>query len=236
MTAVLADPTDDWDVAGGDPPRPARRGVRQQRRHGVHRRGRRRRAGSTCRARRTSRSRARSAPGTTTSDGDRRRAARARRPGAVRDAAERGAERRSTPINDGLRTIQFQSLSLEPGRTRPADLRRHAGQRHLVVRRRAARARPLVRDGRRRRRPVRASTRPAATIRYHNYFDATPEVNFHGDDPTTWLDDLRPAAAEPTRRARSTRRSRPTRRRRAAVHGHASTSGAPTTTAATSRR
>ena len=31
------------------------------------------------------------------------------------------------------------------------------------------------------------STRPAAPIRYHNYFDATPEVNFHGDDPKTWL-------------------------------------------------
>ncbi len=24
-------------------------------------------------------------------------------------------------------------------------------------------------------------------IRYHNYFDATPEVNFHGNDPRTWI-------------------------------------------------
>src|SRR4051794_26091067 len=23
--------------------------------------------------------------------------------------------------------------------------------------------------------------------RYHNYFDATPEVNYHGDDPSEWL-------------------------------------------------
>jgi len=26
------------------------------------------------------------------------------------------------------------------------------------------------------------------SIRYHNYYDATPEVNFHGSDPTKWLD------------------------------------------------
>ncbi len=25
-------------------------------------------------------------------------------------------------------------------------------------------------------------------IHYHNYFDATPEVNFHGNDPKKWLD------------------------------------------------
>jgi hypothetical protein len=25
-------------------------------------------------------------------------------------------------------------------------------------------------------------------IKYHNYYDATPEVNFHGSDPTKWLD------------------------------------------------
>jgi hypothetical protein len=25
------------------------------------------------------------------------------------------------------------------------------------------------------------------STRYHNYYDATPEVNFHGDDPTEWL-------------------------------------------------
>ena len=75
--------------------------------------------------------------------------------------------------------------------------------------------------------------RPRA-IRYHNYFDATPEVNFHGDDPRTWLRQLRPAAAD----------------RRGALVLHAvrggpetpgrlftgcSTSGAPTTTAATRR-
>jgi hypothetical protein len=25
-------------------------------------------------------------------------------------------------------------------------------------------------------------------VRFHNYYDATPEVNFQGDDPSTWLD------------------------------------------------
>ena len=33
------------------------------------------------------------------------------------------------------------------------------------------------------------------TIRYHNYFDATPEVNFHGNDPTEWLDIYDPLQA-----------------------------------------
>ena len=54
----------------------------------------------------------------------------------------------------------------------------------------------VVRERGRRRRSVRASTPATGTIRYHNYFDATPEVNFHGDDPTTWLaiyDPLQPS-------------------------------------------
>ncbi len=46
-----------------------------------------------------------------------------------------------------------------------------------------------------------ASTSASPTIRYHNYFDATPEVNFHGDDPTTWLAIYDPL--QPTGEARS---------------------------------
>ena len=62
-----------------------------------------------------------------------------------------------------------------------------------------------------------ASTRTTPMIRYHNYFDATPEVNFHGDDPTTVAGRSTTRCSSPTSRARSTRRSSPTRGRRAAL-------------------
>ena len=45
-------------------------------------------------------------------------------------------------------------------------------------------------SGRRRRRPVRLRRRRPA-VRYHNYFNATPEVNFNGDDPTNLAEHLR---------------------------------------------
>ena len=87
-----------------------------------------------------------------------------------------------TPLNDGLNTIQFQSLSFNPanpsgqllGGTQDNGTFSYTG------------SRGLVRVGGRRRRPVRLRRRNG-TIRYHNYFDATPEVNFHGNDPKTWL-------------------------------------------------
>ena len=59
-----------------------------------------------------------------------------------------------------------------------------------------------------------AST-PRPDVRYHNYYDATPEVNFHGNDPKTWLASTtrcRPRRGalvlRPVRRRSGTRRSR----------------------------
>ena len=84
----------------------------------------------------------------------------------------------------GCDDLQFQSLSFNP-RTREHELL-GGTQDNGTWWLHAARA-GLVRDGRWRRRPVRASTPANPQIRYHNYYDATPEVNFHGNDPDTWL-------------------------------------------------
>ena len=100
-----------------------------------------------------------------------------------------------TPINDGLRTIQFQSLSADPtdpsGRifggtqdngTWSYDTSRSEANRWFES---------VGGDG------GQSGFDPTGgPIRYHNYFDATPEVNFHGDDPEDLAGDLRPAAAE----------------------------------------
>jgi hypothetical protein len=88
-----------------------------------------------------------------------------------------------TPINDGLNTIQFQSLSFNPrnptgqllGGTQDNGTFSYTGSPTWLE--------SVGGDG-------GQSGFDAAnpTIRYHNYFDATPEVNFHGNDPTEWLD------------------------------------------------
>ena len=110
------------------------------------------------------------------------RAARAGRPDRLPAAAERRSRRRVTPINAGLNDIQFQSLSFNPANPAGEPARRHAGQRHVLVHRhrpRGWRAWAVTAAS-------PAGTRKPST-RYHNYYDATPEVNFHGDDPKEWL-------------------------------------------------
>ena len=90
------------------------------------------------------------------------------------------------PVNDGLRTIQFQSLSQNPAQpgqlifggtqdngTWSYDAARPAADRWFES---------VGGDG-----GQSGFDQTGGDIRYHNYFDATPEVNFHGDDPTTWL-------------------------------------------------
>ena len=54
-----------------------------------------------------------------------------------------------TSLNDGLATLQFQSVTVEPEEPARRRHRRHPGQRHVGVHRRAG----LARVGRRRRRP-----------------------------------------------------------------------------------
>src|SRR5262249_11954707 len=43
--------------------------------------------------------------------------------------------------------------------------------------------------------------RADSDTRYHNYYDATPEVNFHGDDPKEWLADYHPPQASKEQRS-----------------------------------
>jgi hypothetical protein len=86
------------------------------------------------------------------------------------------------PINSGLNTIQFQSLSVNPanqtgdllGGTQDNGTFSYTGGPTWLE--------SVGGDG-------GQSGFDAAnpTTRYHNYYDATPEVNFHGTDPTEWL-------------------------------------------------
>ena len=87
------------------------------------------------------------------------------------------------PINAGLNDDPVPVAVVQPRATRPATC--------SAARRTTARSRsPARRPG------SRASAATAASpgydvaqpsTRYHNYYDATPEVNFHGDDPKEWL-------------------------------------------------
>jgi hypothetical protein len=88
-----------------------------------------------------------------------------------------------TPINDGLNTIQFQSVSFNPknptgellGGTQDNGTFAYTGSPTWLE--------SVGGDG------GQSGFDPVTPkTRYHNYFDATPEVNFHGNDPTEWLD------------------------------------------------
>jgi hypothetical protein len=89
------------------------------------------------------------------------------------------------PVNDGLRTIQFQSLSQNPSNpsgqifggtqdngTWSYDTARPEATRWFET---------IGGDG-----GQSGFDQTGGQIRYHNYFDATPEVNYHGDNPATW--------------------------------------------------
>ena len=88
-----------------------------------------------------------------------------------------------TPINDGLRTLQFQSVSFNPqnpsgdllGGTQDNGTWAFSGSPSWQE--------TIGGDG-----GQSGFNAGAPTIRFHNYFDATPEVNFHGTNPNTWLD------------------------------------------------
>jgi hypothetical protein len=87
------------------------------------------------------------------------------------------------PLNDGLDTLQFQSLSVNPknpekdvqGGTQDNGTWAFTGS--------PAWFESVGGDG-----GQSGYDAGNPTVRYHNYFDATPEVNFHGNDPDTWLD------------------------------------------------
>ncbi len=98
-----------------------------------------------------------------------------------------GVPKAINPVNEGLRTLQFQSLSYNPASptqqvfggtqdngTWSFDTQRSSTDRWFET---------VGGDG-----GQSGFDQTGGDIRYHNYYDATPEVNFEGDDPTTWLD------------------------------------------------
>ena len=86
------------------------------------------------------------------------------------------------PINNGLNTIQFQSLSVNPanvtgdllGGTQDNGTFSYTGSNTWLE--------SVGGDG-----GQSGFDVENPTTRYHNYYDATPEVNFHGTDPKEWL-------------------------------------------------
>jgi hypothetical protein len=86
------------------------------------------------------------------------------------------------PINDGLNDIQFQSLSFNPadsdgdlmGGTQDNGTFSFTGTSTWFE--------SVGGDG-----GQSGYDAEQPTTRYHNYYDATPEVNFAGDDPEEWL-------------------------------------------------
>ncbi|GAA1941443.1 WD40/YVTN/BNR-like repeat-containing protein [Nocardioides marmoribigeumensis] len=86
------------------------------------------------------------------------------------------------PLNDGLNTIQFQSLSYNPSNPTGSLLGGTQDNGTWSFTGSPTWFETIGGDG------GQSGFDIARTqTRYHNYYDATPEVNFKGDDPTTWL-------------------------------------------------
>jgi hypothetical protein len=101
-----------------------------------------------------------------------------------------------TPLNDGLNTMQFQSLSFNPsnptgsllGGTQDNGTWSYTGS--------PTWSESVGGDG-----GQSGYDIAHTTTRYHNYYDATPEVNFHSTNPDEWLAIYDPLQA--SREARS---------------------------------
>jgi hypothetical protein len=88
------------------------------------------------------------------------------------------------PLNDGLRDLQFQSVSWNP-QNPGGDLlggTQDNGTWSLTPPSPSA-LETVGGDG-----GQSGFDAGNPSIRFHNYYDATPEVNFHGTNPNTWLD------------------------------------------------
>jgi PKD domain len=100
------------------------------------------------------------------------------------------------PINNGLADLQFQSLSFNPknperdvlGGTQDNGTWSYTGS--------PAWFQSVGGDG-----GQSGFDAEDPTIRYHNYFDATPEVNYHGNNPRTWLATYDPLQLAPENRS-----------------------------------
>jgi hypothetical protein len=99
-----------------------------------------------------------------------------------------------TPLNKGLNDLQFQSLSVNP--KDPKGELQGGTQDNGTWSFKKSRSAPnrwfetVGGDG-----GQSGFDSKKPSIHFHNYFDATPEVNFHGSDPTKWLDIYDPLQA-----------------------------------------
>ena len=85
------------------------------------------------------------------------------------------------PINDGLNDIQFQSLSYDPANPATKLLGGTQDNGTCSFTGTTTWLESVGGDG------GQSGCDAKSSPRYHNYYDATPEVNFHGDDPKEWL-------------------------------------------------
>lgn len=85
-------------------------------------------------------------------------------------------------LDDGLNTLQFQSLSVSPTNPRRA-LGGTQDNGTWAFTGTPTWTETVGGDG-----GQSGFDEAQPVVRYHNYFNATPEVNFHGNDPKTWLD------------------------------------------------
>jgi hypothetical protein len=84
-------------------------------------------------------------------------------------------------INSGLNDIQFQSLSYNPADPATSLLGGTQDNGTFSFTGTTTWLESVGGDG------GQSGFDVKTTARYHNYYDATPEVNFHGDDPKEWL-------------------------------------------------
>jgi hypothetical protein len=101
-----------------------------------------------------------------------------------------GIPNRIKSLNDGLNDLQFQSLSFNPNNPTGSLLGGTQDNGTFSYTGSPAWTEAVGGDG-----GQSGFDSGDTTIRYHNYFDATPDVNFHAADPNHWLLIYEPLAA-----------------------------------------
>lgn len=107
-----------------------------------------------------------------------------------------GVPQAVTAVNDGLADLQFQSVSFNPKNPAGDVLGGTQDNGTWGLDTTTVGTEVVGGDG------GQSGFNPATpNTRFHNYFDATPEVNFHGNDPTQWLDIYDPLQLTPEARS-----------------------------------
>lgn len=107
-----------------------------------------------------------------------------------------GIPSRLTSLNKGLNTIQFQSLSVNPNDPKRELLGGTQDNGTFNFTDNPTWTEVVGGDG------AQSGFNPDdGSISYHNYYDATPGVNFDNNDPSQWLDTYDPLQASPENRS-----------------------------------